>query len=333
MAARLVMQCTMAMKAPLTGVVAPPFMKGGIGCKPSIAKRAGATSEMKPNFTESALAITSHDAESPGPIRNFMDPRLDFPKSAPLRKSYIIASSYRCGSTFFCAELLKTGVLGVPGEYLNIGAGRLLRDLMMRRLQADSPEAYFAKLLACRTSKNGIFGMKVHFPHFEAAMSWCPSMLTVLSPVTYIYLNRRDQLAQAVSMAKAMQTDTWSSMDDNAQTRLIYDEALIARSLRDLQQQKLGWMRWFQANNIAPIIAHYEDLAADSRRVIRTIVELLGAANDEPEMISLPVLEKQADDINFEWRERFELGAPDWESWFPSPDLESLDHLATGTPL
>ena len=52
-----------------------------------------------------------------------------------------------------------------------------------------------------------------------------------------------------------------------------------------------------------------------------SIVELLGVANDGPEEILLPVLEKQADEINFEWRDRFQREAPDWESWFPLPDF------------
>ena len=136
----------------------------------------------------------------------------------PLRKSYVVASSYRCGSTYFCSELWRTGVLGAPAEYLNVGEGRMLRHVMESRLQASSPEDYFVKLLACRTSSNGVFGMKAHFHHFEPALDWCPSMLERLSPVTYIYLSRRDKLAQAVSMAKAMQTNGWTSMDGDVET-------------------------------------------------------------------------------------------------------------------
>ena len=45
---------------------------------------------------------------------------------------------------------------------------------MERRLQATSPEDYFAKLFACRTSSNGVFGMKAHYNHFEGALDWCP---------------------------------------------------------------------------------------------------------------------------------------------------------------
>lgn len=260
---------------------------------------------MNSRSTDSQPRDAECDLENPTPIRNWMDPRLDFSRSAPLRKSYVVASSYRCGSTFFCSELWRTGVLGAPGEYLNIGEGRMLRDLMASRLQAASPEDYFAKLLACRTSRNGVFGMKAHFHHFEPALNWCPSMIKLLSPVTYIYLNRRDKLAQAVSMAKAMQTDAWTSMDGAAEMTLRYDEDLIIQCLEDIRQQRLGWLRWFEINNIAPVVVNYEDLVADKASVMRSIVELFDAQNDEPEQIHPPVARKQGDETNIAWAARF----------------------------
>ncbi len=250
-----------------------------------------------------------------------MDQGLDFTYPVPLRKSYIVASSYRCGSTYFCSKLWNTGVLGAPAEYFNVGAGRMTRDTMMARLHVATPESYLAKLLDCRTSKNGVFGVKVHFPHFQAALTWYPAMLTVLSPVTYIYVNRRDKLAQAVSMARAMQTDAWQPWEDGKSATVVYNGPLIAQCLRELHQQGQGWLRWFATNNVKPFIVHYENLVADSGRVTLSIVELLDVANDGPEEISLPVLEKQADEINFEWRDRFQREAPDWESWFPLPDF------------
>ena len=281
---------------------------------------------MEPTSTGGEPRAPQHNFEQAAPPvwgreSVWMDPRLDFRRTVPLRKSYIVASSYRCGSTFFCSKLWSTGILGAPSEYLNVGAGRMTRDFMMRRLRVDTPENYFAKLLGRRTSKNGVFGMKVHFPHFEAAMSWYPSILRVLSPVTYIYLNRKDTLAQAVSMAKAMQTDAWQPWDEEVSATLIYNGPLIAQCLRELHQQKLGWLRWFEANRITPSIVQYEDSVADAASVIRSIVELLDVANDEPEQIALPVLEKQGDQVNLEWRDRFQRAAPDWESWFPLPDL------------
>jgi trehalose 2-sulfotransferase len=245
------------------------------------------------------------DLENPAPIRNWMGRQLDFPGPATLRKSYVVASSYRCGSTFFCSELWRTGVLGAPAEYLNIGEGRMLRDVMATRLRASSPEDYFVKLLARRTSRNGVFGMKAHFHHFEPALTWCPSMLERLSPVTYIVLNRRDKLAQAVSMARAMQTNAWTSMDGAAAMTPRYDGALISQCLEEIGRQRLGWLRWFEVNAIAPVVVNFEDLIADPTRAVRRVVELFEVQDDEPEQIRPPAVRKQSDETNLAWAARF----------------------------
>ena len=243
--------------------------------------------------------------ENPAAIRNWMDARLDFPQSASMRKSYIVASSYRCGSTLFCSELWRTGVLGAPSEYLNIGAGRMLRDVMANRLKIASPEDYFAKLIARRTSRSGVFGMKAHFHHFEAALHWCPSMIELLSPLTYIYLNRRDKLAQAVSMAKAMQTDAWTTMDGPVEKMLRYNEALINRCLEDIGRQRAGWLRWFDTNNVTPIVVNYEDLLADKVEIIRSVVALFDVQGERAEEVFPPIVVKQGDETNIAWAARF----------------------------
>jgi trehalose 2-sulfotransferase len=234
-----------------------------------------------------------------------MDPQLDFSGSPPLRKSFIVASSYRSGSTYFCSQLWKTGVLGAPAEYLNMGGGRMLRLVMERRLQATSPEDYFAKLLACRTSSNGVFGLKAHYHHFERALDWCPSMIALLSPVTYIYVSRRDTIAQAVSMAKAIQTNRWMSIDPDVKTALRYDERLISDCLEEIQQQRIGWLRWFELNAITPFVINYEDLIDNMAIVVSSMVKLMDVEGDERHAVRLPPVEKLGDETNIEWATRF----------------------------
>src|ERR1700736_246958 len=178
------------------------------------------------------------------PIRSMTDERLDFNDAAPLRKAYLVASSYRCGSTYFCWLLWKTGALGAPSEVLNSTTKQL--QTMMGRFKAYSPSDYIAKLLAHRTSKNGVFGMKVHFPHFEAFLKQYPALLEALSPMTYIYIHREDKVAQAVSMAKALQTNQWSSrMENGSKPPLRYDRVLIAKSMKEIELQDAGWLQWF----------------------------------------------------------------------------------------
>lgn len=246
-----------------------------------------------------------------GPITSWGDARLDYGYTVPLRRSYIVASSYRCGSTFLCTELWKTGVLGAPTEYVNNDKGFAAIPTgtepgrLMIRLGATTPEQYFVKLLERRTGRNGIFGMKAHFHHFEPALAWCPSMLKILAPVTFIYINRRDKVAQAVSMAKAMQTNAWMSLDPVTGKNVRYDADFIAQCMNEVEAQRTGWWRWFEANGVTPFVVSYEDMLADKDGVVRSIVEMLDAQNDEPEKIVLPVVEKQGDETNMEWAARF----------------------------
>ena len=140
------------------------------------------------------------------PIRRLADRRLDFPRSVPLRKSYIVASTDRSGSTFLCSLLWQTGILGAPAEYWNFRSRPGTKTIgmqMMERLNASSPGDYLKKLLACRTSKNGVFGVKTHSFDFKEVLGKFPKLLDMLAPVTYIYIQRQDKVAQAVSMAKA----------------------------------------------------------------------------------------------------------------------------------
>jgi trehalose 2-sulfotransferase len=257
------------------------------------------------------------------PIISWFDPRLDFPAAIPLRKSYIVASSYRCGSTFLCTALWKSGLLGAPTEYVNIDPGNAAipsatePGRLMVRFGATSPEQYFSKLLQHRTGRNGIFGMKAHAHHFEAALAWCPSMLRLLAPTTFIYINRRDKVAQAISMAKAMQTNAWISFDPVTRKDTRYDPDFIEQCMNEIEQQRLGWWRWFEASGITPFVVTYEDALADKDAVVRSIVELLDVQNDVPEKINLPDVKKQSDQTNAEWASRFAsdqaLAKDDWD--------------------
>jgi LPS sulfotransferase NodH len=238
------------------------------------------------------------------PIRYVVDERLDFNHFGPLRKSYVVASSYRSGSQFLCWRLWQTGLLGAPSEVLNPTSE--LR-VLMNRLKASSPADYIAKLLARRTSRNGVFGMKAHFHHFEAFLKDYPALLEVLWPLTYIYISRRDKVAQAVSMAKALQTDWWTSrMEEGPKPALRYDREMIAKCMEDIEQQDLTWRRWFDAHDVKPFQVTYDELTADSAGVVRNIVELLGVQDDERDEVDVPPARKQADETNQEWIERFQ---------------------------
>ncbi len=231
------------------------------------------------------------------------DETLDF-KPAPLRKSYIIASLPRSGSQFLSGELWKTGLLGAPCEYLFPAYD--MRP-MMNRLRTTTPADYIAKLVACRTSPNGVFGMNVHIQHFIPFLRGYPGLLAALAPLTFIYNTRRNKVAQAVSMAKALQTNTWTSQQLKANPPSPqYNRELIERCIADLNQQEQEWEHWFAEHDVTPFRLEYEELARDRTGTVQSIIELLGAENDEPAEVELPPVEKQSDSTNKDWIARFE---------------------------
>ena len=215
-------------------------------------------------------------------IRNWMDARLDFSESPPLRKSYVVASSYRSGSTYFCYAALEHGRAWSSGRISQCRRGQ---DVAARDGAPASSDF-----------SGGLFRETARLPHLEQRRVWDESalpslrarrwtgvrtMIELLSPVTYIYLCRRDAVAQAVSMAKAMQTNRWTSMDDEVETVLRYDEFLITQCLEEIQRQKIGWLRWFELNNITPFVLSYEDLIANAAGAIGSVVKLLDVQGDE----------------------------------------------------
>lgn len=242
-----------------------------------------------------------------GPVRFVVDERLDLDHFGLLRQSYIVASSYRSGSQYLCWRLWQTGLLGAPSEVLNPTSEM---RVFMNRFNTSSPADYIATLLARRMSRNGVFGMKAHFHHFEAFLKEYPALLDVLAPTTYIYISRDDKIAQAVSMAKALQTDAWTSrMEEGPKPVVVYDRDMIENCLADIERQDLTWRQWFEAHDVTPFQVTYDRLTSDAEGVVRDITELLGVQDDEPDEVDVPPAKKQADETNQEWIERFQREA------------------------
>lgn len=210
--------------------------------------------------------------------------RYDYPGPVALSKAYIVASTPRSGAAWFCANLWQTGVLGAPADYLGYPNQRVARRLA-RRLDASSATDYLAKVLGCRTSGNGIFGTEAYFKAFTHTLGLAPEALSQLTPVTYIYFERRDHLAQAVSMARFEQTRR-GALEKKIPPQ--YERDLISKYLGVLERAQLSWTRWFEENGIDPFVVTCEDFVAHEDGVVGNIVDLLGVRGDAPEAVRLP---------------------------------------------
>ena len=244
------------------------------------------------------------------PIRFLTDVRLDFGSPVSLRKSYVIASSDRYSSAFACKSLWQTGRLGAPWEYLSASvedergtlaapANRSVASTMMKRLKAGSPSEYIAQLLACRTSRNGVFGFKARFDDFKSAIEQqVPELLSTLEPVSYIYIDSHDKLAQAVAAVKALSADSGAiALEGTSVTApLTYDRDLISKYLGKLERQRLDWWRWFEANGIEPFVLYRENVIANIAGEISAVEKLLDVNKDDADVVNLPTFAQEPKD-------------------------------------
>ena len=135
--------------------------------------------------------------------------------------SYIICTVQRSGSFLLCEALKNTGLAGFPEEYFLNGEG-WEDGWWARQHGVTSRRDYLNLVFDQGTSSNGVFGTKVMWNYFHAMLKTlqelpeykgldAPQLMATLFPsVRYIWIVRRDKVRQAVSWAKAGQTDVYS---------------------------------------------------------------------------------------------------------------------------
>jgi trehalose 2-sulfotransferase len=262
------------------------------------------------------------------------DPALDVVPAPTLERVVILAATPRSGSTFLAGVLSRADV-GRPVECLNPEVVEQFRARwgvprptlhervrgLRRRLRGDrgrpgslrltrrSLRAYLDLLARHRTGPNGVFSVRVLDRHLGTLLDagldfdlWGP-------PPTFVYLSRRDRVAQAVSWHRATQDGAWSSYaSPSGRGEARYDEAAIARRLADVEAGCRRWERYFATRSVAPIRVVYEDLDADHEAITARLLADLGLPG---RAVQPPGVQRQRDHVNAEWVARFSAARGD----------------------
>lgn len=224
---------------------------------------------------------------------------MDFPAFDGPRTVYAIAAVPRSGTTLLCKALRSTGVAGAPLEYFN---ERLMTDYF-RRWGPLTVKQLRDRLLQARTSPNGYFGFSVQWDQFmrHFARNNCPDFRHMLVPSKVIFVNRVDKVRQAVSWARAAQTDQWAS-DMVAVREPRYSSRLIFECIGKLVQIEQLWRQYFRVKRMTPLEVNYEMLVKDFDGTFRSVTNFLGVKIDS---VPEPPIERLYDKISEEWVQRF----------------------------
>jgi trehalose 2-sulfotransferase len=178
-------------------------------------------------------------------------------------QSCFVCATPRCGSWFLCGLLASTGVAGRPHEWF----WRDTRSALERAWGVRSGEEYVELVLAAGTTPNGVFGAKV---------MW--GMLPDLSPfpdAQFVWLRRRDRIAQAVSFAKAVQTGHWHGWDPVPRTQPTYHFEEIDTLRSEIDELEAGWEGWFEREGVEPLELAYEEVVATPQAETLRVLDFL----------------------------------------------------------
>ncbi len=218
-----------------------------------------------------------------------------------LAQCYVICTTPRSGSNFLCRELARHQGFGKPGEFFNF------HEPLFRyssTLGAQNFDDYIDKLFAEYTSANGVFGWKSFWFDF-VFMRDQVGRLNRFQPLRYIYLERRDEHAQAVSFAYAGASNSWTS-EQIAQDRLEYDRPRIDQALESVRWNRQGWEEYFRSSEIAPLRVDYDTLVADPQVTLQRIANLLDLPSTlEPLEAAMPPLRVQRELGKQQWLQRY----------------------------
>ncbi len=97
----------------------------------------------------------------------------------------------------------------------------------------------------------------------------------------FVWLQRHDVAAQAVSWAKAIQTGYWHHWDTPpSHPDLVYDHEQVDALAREASAHNAAWRSWFSISEIEPLAVWFEELVADPIGVTREVLTHVGVADE-----------------------------------------------------
>jgi LPS sulfotransferase NodH len=225
----------------------------------------------------------------------------------PPRRSILICSHPRSGSTLLGEAIRFAGGLGCPLEYLHRG----FRPTIAKRWRAPSLASFVAALHRHRTESNGVLSIKLFWQDVEeiaheSAPDRFPAPGTrqpeamqerdyrelrallgeLLPNPEFVHLERRDRVRQAVSAMVAAQTGLWRSIPGVGRETAVgvaeYDYDRILGMIAFADYCQAHWRAFFAANGVEPYRVSYEELVRDFERSVSAVFTALGSASVPP---------------------------------------------------
>lgn len=226
------------------------------------------------------------------------------------KKKYVICTTARSGSNLLCDLLESSQSLGCPREILNVQS--MLIPFSKKHSLFDNESQitmnnYLNRLVDRLSSENNVFGMKILFDQLEPFL-YSKAVKHFLQPRTnklkFIWLVRRDIIAQAVSMYIATITNEWTSSDEaenqekKLRNQVQYDRDKIDYYVKELTEQNLKWLVFFAINQIDYLQVFYEDIIINPEQICQDICQFCEIEVEHKFSLNSTNFKKQGNELN-----------------------------------
>ena len=253
--------------------------------------------------------------------------------------TYLVCATPRSGSTLLCESLRATGVAGRPQEYFEAMAatGRPPRpedylaglddtdvlDMLGGAAPPEPPEHsslvgvdsyadHLRRVCDWGTTPNGVFGAKVMWDHVGELRTLVADhppvdLLTDLfRGPRYVWVRRSDVVRQAVSLWRAMQSQSWR--DDSASgagsgrgVEPRYSFRALQHLVARLVDHDARWRELLDAARAPVLRVSYEELTRDLPGTLERTLDHLGIPVPDDWPPRLPTMRRQADELSEAW--------------------------------
>jgi LPS sulfotransferase NodH len=214
-------------------------------------------------------------------------------------RDYVIFFSARSGSTWLTSVVSATGELGFPEEYLNPA---FVRDVA-GFLNTTDPVLFLNALRRRRQSANGVFGLEARA--VDVALFGEARFFEAFGPHTVFFnLWRRNIVAQAVSLYRAVATGRFHSTDEREAAEPVYDDAAILNWVAHLAEEENANLLMLRRHGRASLPLCYETIVQDRVGTLRALAEVLGVPVSAEALAEVPQGETRK--IGDEWNREAE---------------------------
>ncbi|MFP1632354.1 Stf0 family sulfotransferase [Zhengella sp. ZM62] len=245
----------------------------------------------------------------------------------------IILSEGRSGTTWLASLANSTGKLGHSDEWVD----EQHLGIKARHVSADT---FISAILEKSTTDNGFFAIKMfprHLHWFQLAYGFdIIGRLQKEHDLFSVLVTRNDRVKQAVSFARALQDNAWTSFGKTGQ-KAVYDFDLICRCYFGIGRSYDFWRSYVALRGLPHKHVVYEDMLPDPSPYVNAIAE--HADLDGVAFENSP-LKIQRDSKTDEWCDRFRQDAKNRDfleqaaaSVYPTRKISNFFRFLRGKPL